>query len=771
MISPRVKQYPAPGEGPGGEFEPDSSQGIIVRMVGHGKRVLELGCSAGYISRQLTARGNYVTGVDLNANAVAEARRHIEEAIAADLDSCTLSELVPGRQFDVIVFGDVLEHLREPLRLLKEARSFLSPNGYAVVSIPNVAHGNVRLSLLRGAFDYAPCGVLDDTHLHFFTQRSLRELCVRAGFRIDAMERTKVPLFHDSDVVPRVDEGEFSLDLVDEIRGDREHDTLQFIVRVLPVADEDHLRFALDELRLAETRVADAAVKLDRAERRIGVLQAAAGRVEELEAALRDRSAEAERAAALAEELRERLGAAEAALGEIRADGRVEALRESLAEIRRLRADLLEASRAAGEASGLRAAAERAYEALAARYDESAARLAELERDAGLARASAANAGARLAEAEEALRRGERERGEAEREHAAALAAARLAEQAAVEALADVRRELETRADAAAPSAAALESARAERDALAQRLSEVEHRTRTRESELVRIAEERSAALVTLAREHAAALADGRRAAEEATAALAVLREEAAALAERLAEAEEVVLANEVASDPLADQRQRELEAERDVLAKRLADGEESLAELWEFLAARERELAAVQAAGESERAEFGRRLAESEALTDELWEMLAARERDFEELQARAGEERDAKADLELAERLREAEADRAALAERLTEAEEAALAREATLVESVAQREERDAANSSALRALEAELRDARAAHLATIELFKRHVDSEVASLRAEAAEVDGLIRSVQRSWAWTVKTLLVRVRRRLPGGRARV
>jgi len=97
------------------------------------------------------------------------------------------------RLFDAIVFADVLEHLADPEPLVRAARGWIVPGGSLLVSVPNVANLTVRLSLLAGRFEYAEKGILDRTHLRFFTRRSARRLIESAGFRIDRIRATPVP--------------------------------------------------------------------------------------------------------------------------------------------------------------------------------------------------------------------------------------------------------------------------------------------------------------------------------------------------------------------------------------------------------------------------------------------------------------------------------------------------------------------------------------------------------------------------------------------------
>jgi methyltransferase family protein len=96
--------------------------------------------------------------------------------------------------FDVIVFGDVLAHLKNPLQVLITMTKYLRRDGMIVISVPNIAHVCVRLQLLRGKFEYADRGILDRTHLRFFTYASLQEFIRQAGLKIMTLCCTPVPL-------------------------------------------------------------------------------------------------------------------------------------------------------------------------------------------------------------------------------------------------------------------------------------------------------------------------------------------------------------------------------------------------------------------------------------------------------------------------------------------------------------------------------------------------------------------------------------------------
>jgi 2-polyprenyl-3-methyl-5-hydroxy-6-metoxy-1,4-benzoquinol methylase len=205
----------------------DSTRAKVVRLAGHGKRVLELGCANGYMSRVLAGHDCRVTAIEVDAVAGAEARQFCERVIIGDLNHLDFAVELAGQQFDVILAADVLEHLVEPARVLESLVPFLAPDGYVVASIPNVAHLSVRLALLHGRFPYAELGLLDRTHLRFYTRESVAELFTSAGLVITAFERQYVRL--EESEVP------YSLDgipetLVDELARDPDARAYQFII-------------------------------------------------------------------------------------------------------------------------------------------------------------------------------------------------------------------------------------------------------------------------------------------------------------------------------------------------------------------------------------------------------------------------------------------------------------------------------------------------------------------------------------------------------------
>jgi 2-polyprenyl-3-methyl-5-hydroxy-6-metoxy-1,4-benzoquinol methylase len=161
------------------------SMTMMIDRVPRGARVLDVGCASGYLAGPLgELRGcRYVDGIELNALDAEAARATCRTvAVGSAEDEATWAQL--EGPYDAILFGDVLEHLRQPERALSHARALLAPGGVVISSIPNVAHYSIRASLLEGNFEYADSGILDRTHLRFFTKKSMIALIESCGYEV-----------------------------------------------------------------------------------------------------------------------------------------------------------------------------------------------------------------------------------------------------------------------------------------------------------------------------------------------------------------------------------------------------------------------------------------------------------------------------------------------------------------------------------------------------------------------------------------------------------
>ena len=179
---------------------PSNVHHIERAMVPMNAYVLDVGCHTGILGAVLKKdKSATVIGIDVDAAALQIARSRISEALLLNVEEAGWEQVLitqGWKQFDVILFGDVLEHTRDPESILMAAKKLLKPGGRIVVSIPNVAHWRVRLGLLLGNFQYTESGILDKTHLRFFTSKTGRELLNRCGYTITASDVAGYDLPH-----------------------------------------------------------------------------------------------------------------------------------------------------------------------------------------------------------------------------------------------------------------------------------------------------------------------------------------------------------------------------------------------------------------------------------------------------------------------------------------------------------------------------------------------------------------------------------------------
>jgi 2-polyprenyl-3-methyl-5-hydroxy-6-metoxy-1,4-benzoquinol methylase len=148
-------------------------------------KVLDLGCGAGRVGKMLldSGRAVEVVGVEIFALAAAEARKHYKCVHVGDVEGMTLDY---HDCFDVVICGDVLEHLKEPEKVVKEIYRWLKPGGLIVCCVPNIRYWRISRNLiLKGDWEYVSQGIMDQTHLRFFTTKSLRRMLNKASFVIE----------------------------------------------------------------------------------------------------------------------------------------------------------------------------------------------------------------------------------------------------------------------------------------------------------------------------------------------------------------------------------------------------------------------------------------------------------------------------------------------------------------------------------------------------------------------------------------------------------
>ncbi|HEV8575056.1 MAG TPA: glycosyltransferase, partial [Dehalococcoidia bacterium] len=173
----------------------NSSHTQLILLTGLNKKVLEVGPATGYITKALSERGCRVTCVESDPVAAEIASPFCERMIVASIEELDFAAAFGDERFDVVMFGDVLEHLLDPSATLDKVKAVLAPQGSILASVPNVGHGSVRLALLRGEFSYSDRGLLDKTHLHFFTRKTLADLFAQSGYSVRLWRPIVIGLF------------------------------------------------------------------------------------------------------------------------------------------------------------------------------------------------------------------------------------------------------------------------------------------------------------------------------------------------------------------------------------------------------------------------------------------------------------------------------------------------------------------------------------------------------------------------------------------------
>jgi 2-polyprenyl-3-methyl-5-hydroxy-6-metoxy-1,4-benzoquinol methylase len=220
------------------EYEVDtaseSAPAYVARLVGHNKRVLEIGCGPGSITKILAQQGGcQVTGLELDPEAIKKVTPYCVQVMQADLNSSEWPNLLDdAERFDVVVAADVLEHLYDPWKTLQRMVPLINSNGYLVISLPHVGHAAVVSCLINGDFEYRDWGLLDRTHIRFFGLKNIEALFAQANLKIiEARYVTKSP-----------EETEFaagwsrlSSTLQDALMSSKHSEVYQVVVKVVPI--------------------------------------------------------------------------------------------------------------------------------------------------------------------------------------------------------------------------------------------------------------------------------------------------------------------------------------------------------------------------------------------------------------------------------------------------------------------------------------------------------------------------------------------------------
>jgi SAM-dependent methyltransferase len=178
---------------------------LLLLMPANARRVVEVGCSSGALAREYKRRnpGCHYAGIEVVPEYAALARRYCDEVVDLDIEAAndtTLSAL----ETDCWVFGDVLEHLRDPWGLLRRIRTVIPADGHVVACIPNAQHWSIQARLSSGELRYEDMGLLDRSHLRWFTRITIIEMFQQTGFKLAAGRSRVFNEPHRDKVMPAI---------------------------------------------------------------------------------------------------------------------------------------------------------------------------------------------------------------------------------------------------------------------------------------------------------------------------------------------------------------------------------------------------------------------------------------------------------------------------------------------------------------------------------------------------------------------------------------
>ena len=175
-------------------IDTNTAYGKILIRINPGSTVLECGCATGYMTRYMHEEMKCTVDiVEVDPEACRTAMQWARNFVCGSLEDIWWRMKLDCNKYDYVLFADVLEHLREPLKAVKHAAEFLKTGGKMIVSIPNICHNDVILNMIEGKFTYTKHGLLDDTHVHFWGRGDFERFCTEAGLRIMDADKVIIP--------------------------------------------------------------------------------------------------------------------------------------------------------------------------------------------------------------------------------------------------------------------------------------------------------------------------------------------------------------------------------------------------------------------------------------------------------------------------------------------------------------------------------------------------------------------------------------------------
>ena len=217
-------------------------------------KILEVGCSTGYFTKILKEHYNCVVDcIEIDKEATKKAEQYCNKIIVADVEELNFADYFEKEYFDTIVLADVLEHLKQPEKVLENIREYLKDDGFLLISIPNITHASISLSLLDGKWEYKPIGLLDETHLRFFTKESFIKLLEDKGYCPLKIKRVIV---NPRDTEFKTPYDDYPVEVRNYIeKRNLDYNTYQFVFKVIKFNEKTNIIKAYEEKREIQNKL------------------------------------------------------------------------------------------------------------------------------------------------------------------------------------------------------------------------------------------------------------------------------------------------------------------------------------------------------------------------------------------------------------------------------------------------------------------------------------------------------------------------------------
>lgn len=230
----------------------------IFEFVPAHSRVLDIGCGYADLGSELKSKKSCIVwGIEQDPERAEVAKSRLDVVLQGDVTSEAFLDSLPPQSFDVIILADVLEHLLDGERVLRSLGRFLTPPGCLIVSVPNVAHAAVRIALFEGRFSYSEEGLLDKTHVKFYTRDTLSKTIDDSGFIVVDEQNT----FHgalDTEIPIKIS-GIVTESLVKTAEREPDGTVYQFILKLLPEPDPQRRELIQQKFRAQTSQIASLA--------------------------------------------------------------------------------------------------------------------------------------------------------------------------------------------------------------------------------------------------------------------------------------------------------------------------------------------------------------------------------------------------------------------------------------------------------------------------------------------------------------------------------